>query len=113
MSGLGGPTSNRRRLATHSDLDMLELEARSGIYAGARSNGGDELDGLTGGVHSVQQDMRGWTAQQPFTHVDCPVSHLCIMCNKVVDPDFLRDHQCAVLQELELMATWTPAPLRA
>lgn len=109
-SGLGGPTTNRRRLLNHTEHDMLELEARAGIYAGTRSNIGDKLDGLSGGVHSPQQDMRGWTVQQPFTHVDCPVLHLCIMCTKVVDPDFLRDHQCAVLHELELMATWIPEP---
>ena len=105
MSGHGGPTLKRRRLPYHSERDMLELEARAGIHAGMlpSSAGLDLVDGLTGGVHSPQQDMRGWTVQQPFEHVDCPVNHPCILCAKVVDPDFLRDHNCAVKRELELM----------
>lgn len=85
---------------------MLELEARRGIHAGmlpSNTRYADELDGLTGGILSPEQTMRGWSAQQPFSHVDCPVMHVCIMCGKVVDPDYLKDHagkECRVKREL-------------
>ena len=97
------PAPGRRRaLPNHTLEETLELEARSGIHAGILpSNQGDVLDGFTGTVHTAEQDMRGWTAQQPFTHVDCPVMHLCVMCAAVIDPDFLRDHACKVARALE------------
>ncbi len=87
---------------------MLELEARSGIHAGllpSNARGAEAVDGLTGMTHTPEQSMRGWTSQQPFSHVDCPVMHRCIMCGKPVDPDELRDHfnvKCRVLRELRL-----------
>lgn len=90
------PTRNRQRLPNHTVEETLEIEARRGIHAGMLpSNRGDAMDGWTGTVHTPEQDMRGWTAQQPFAHVDCPVMHVCIFCAKVLDPDFLRDHQLA------------------
>lgn len=100
------PTTSRRRLPYHTDADMLELEARRGIHAGmlsANARNADMLDGLTGGILSPEQTMRGWTAQQPFVHVDCPVLHVCILCSKKVDPDYLKDHpaECRVRRHLE------------
>lgn len=104
------PMTRRQSLPLHTMEETLELEARRGIHAGLlpSNQGGDLLDGFTGSVHTPEQSMHGWTAQQPFSHVDCPVMHLCIFCAKVIDPDFLRDHQltgtspCRVLKELSV-----------
>lgn len=82
---------------------MLELEARAGLHAGLLpSNAGDAMDGMTGASLTAEQTMRGWTAQQPWSHVDCPVMHICIFCGKTADPDLLRDHarDCLVAKEL-------------
>lgn len=100
-----GPTSQRRRLPYHSEQDMLELEARAGIYANGLPSSptrGQVMDGWSGQMLTPEQTMRGWTAQQPWVHVDCPVMHLCILCAHLVDPDYLRDHarDCAVAKEL-------------
>jgi hypothetical protein len=100
-----GPSTRRRRLPYHTDADMLELEARGGIHAGLlgsnKSAWSDALDGIHGGVHTPEQDIRGWTAQQPFDHVDCPVTHGCVLCWRPVDPDHIRDHKCKVAIFLE------------
>jgi len=99
-----GPSTRRRPLAGHTEADMLELEARRGIHAGmlpTNAAKADYVDGLTGQLHTAEQSMRGWTTQQPFHHVDCPVSHICILCGRKTDPDFLRDHRCKVAAELE------------
>ena len=100
-----GPTMNRRRLpAGHTEEDLLELEARRGLHAGMLPSNrarAMNVDGVTGGHATEEQTMRGWTAQQPFAHVDCPVMHVCILCAKTVDPDFLREHRCRVRAELE------------
>lgn len=85
---------------------MLELEARRGVHAGllpSNARNAEAVDGLTGMNHTPEQAMRGWTSQQPFVHVDCPVLHRCIMCGKTVDPDDLREHfnvTCRVRKEL-------------
>lgn len=82
---------------------MLELEARRGIHAGMLPTNlakADYVDGLTGSLATPEQRMRGWTTQQPYSHVDCPVIHVCIMCGRKTDPDFLRDHKCRVAEEL-------------
>lgn len=98
-----GPTTRRRLLNGHTEQEMLELEARRGIHAGLLpSNRGDALDGLTGGVAAAEGGMRGWTSQQPFVHVDCPVAHLCILCAGVVEPDYLKEHRCKVKAELAI-----------
>lgn len=82
--------------------ETLEIEARAGIHAGLLpSNAGPEMDGWSGMPLAPEQTMRGWTAQQPFVHVDCPVMHFCILCSGIVDPDFLRDHTCKVARALE------------
>jgi hypothetical protein len=93
------PSTRRRALPHHTDAETLELEARAGVYARPRH---EPMDGLSGMPLQAEQTMRGWTAQQPFVHVDCPVQHLCVMCALVVDPDYLRDHarDCAVTLEL-------------
>lgn len=98
------PTT-RRRIPHHTAEEMLELEARSGIYAGALPSArarAEMLDSVTGTLATPEQSMRGWTAQQPFVHVDCPVMHRCVMCALTVDPDYLRDHarDCKVEREL-------------
>lgn len=99
-----GPTMNRRRLPPgHTEEDLLELEARRGIHAGllpSNAARAEILDGISGAAHTKEQDQRGWTAQQPWMHVDCPVLHLCIMCALVVEPDDLRGHHCKVAAEL-------------
>lgn len=103
-----GPSTRRRRLPYHTDADMLELEARAGIHAGLlpanQSAWSDALDGVHGGVHSPEQDMRGYTAQQPWDHVNVPVSHGCILCWQRVDPDDMRGHNCPVNTYLEVAA---------
>lgn len=96
-----GPSTRRRPLPGHTERDMLELEARRGIHVGILPSANHEqLDGVTGMVHTVEQDMRGWTAQQPWSHLDVPVVHICILCATMVEPDFLRDHRCKVAAEL-------------
>lgn len=98
------PGQRRRNLPGHTDEEMLRLEARRGIHAGMLPSNiarAEPVDGLTGGSAAPEGAMRGWTAQQPWTHVDCPVMHYCIMCAREVDPDRLRDHQCHVRAELE------------
>jgi hypothetical protein len=100
------PTRNRRPLPYHSEIEMLELEARRGIHAGMlpSNQNGDAMDGVTGGRISAEAQERGWTSQQPWSHVDCPVMHICVLCGKTVDPDYLRDHaqtKCRVRRELE------------
>lgn len=104
MTSLASP-GRRRRLPNHTEDETLELEARAGIYVNALPTArarAEELDGVTGYVLAPEQTMRGWTAQQPFVHVDCPVMHRCVMCSFLVDPDFLRDHarDCKVMKEL-------------
>lgn len=101
-----GPSPQRRRLPYHSEQDMLELEARQGIYVNALPAAREReqvLDAWSGTVLTPETNMRGWTAQQPFVHVDCPVMHRCVLCAIIVDPDFLRDHErdCTVARELE------------
>ena len=101
------PSRNRRRLPYHTDADMLELEARGGIHAGMLPSNylnATPVDGVSGLAHTAEQDARGWTTQQPWSHVDCPVMHLCILCAKRVDPDDLRGHVCRVAFELEQAA---------
>lgn len=79
----------------------MRLEARRGIHAGMLpSNTAPDIDGVNGMPVAPEQNMRGWTAQQPWTHVDCPVMHFCILCNDELDPDYLRDHRCPVQLEL-------------
>jgi len=100
-----GPTSKRRRLPYHSEADMLELEARQGIYVNALPAAREHaqpLDSWSGTVLTPETSMRGWTAQQPFVHVDCLVMHRCVLCAKLLDPDYLRDHarDCLVMKEL-------------
>lgn len=100
-----GPPTRRRRLPNHTEEETLELEARQGIYVNALPTArarGEVLDGWSGQALQAEQTMRGWTAQQPFVHVDCPVMHRCVMCSRLVDPDFLRDHarDCKVMKEL-------------
>lgn len=102
------PTTHRRRLPYHSEQDMLELEARRGIHAGmlpSNASRAEEMDGVTGGLATPEQKMRGWSAQQPFVHVDCAVMHHCILCGSVIDPDYLKDHanKCRVRRQLELL----------
>lgn len=85
---------------------MLELEARRGIHAGmlpANLSRAEEMDSLSGGVATPEQSMRGWSAQQPFVHVDCDVMHVCILCGKEIDPDYLKSHvgDCRVAKQLE------------
>lgn len=105
MTTPGPRGMSRRRLANHTEQETLELEARQGIYVNhlpsARATA-EVLDAVTGTVLTPEQEMRGWTAQQPFVHVDCPVMHICVMCALVIDPDYLRDHErdCAVTKEL-------------
>jgi hypothetical protein len=83
---------------------MLELEARRGVHVGMLpSNQRDPA--LTGPVQhgdpkEADLEWRGWTAQQPYTHVDSDVLHLCVLCAGVVQPDFLRQHNCPVTEEL-------------
>ena len=100
-----GPAMRRRLPPGHTERDMLELEARRGIHAGMLASNvarAVELDGVTGGPTGAENKMRGWTAQQPFHHVDCPVMHLCVLCGKGLEPDFLRDHKCRVALELSV-----------
>lgn len=85
---------------------MLELEARAGVHAGMLPSnaGGDVMDGVTGGVWSPEQSQRGWTAQQPWSHIDCPVLHFCVLCGRTVEPDFTRDHalkECKVKRKMK------------
>lgn len=99
MTYPGPQGMRRRRLANHTEEETLELEARQGVYVRPT---GDVLDGWSGAALTPEQQMRGWTAQQPWVHVDCPVMHVCVMCSLLVDPDYLRDHarDCAVTLEL-------------
>lgn len=96
---------SRRRLPNHTEAETLELEARQGIYVNAMPSAlasAEVLDSITGTMMTPEQTMRGWTAQQPFVHIDCPVMHRCVLCATLVDPDYLRDHarSCAVAKEL-------------
>ena len=105
MTYPGPPGMSRRRLANHTEAETLELEARQGIYVNALPSArasAEVLDAVTGTVLTPEQTMRGWTAQQPFVHVDCPVMHICVMCAVLTDPDYLRDHarDCKVTREL-------------
>lgn len=96
------PHNRRRRLPYHTDADMLELEARQGLHAGLlndnQSAWSDALDGVHGMPHTPEQDAFGWTAQQPWDHVACPVTHACVLCGNAVDPDFIRGHVCRVAE---------------
>lgn len=98
-----GPTLRRQRLTGHSEAEMLELQARAGVHAGLLPTnrvGHTDLDGMTGAPVTSEQSQRGWTAQQPWGHVDCPVLHVCVLCAEYIDPDHLRQHVCAVALEL-------------
>lgn len=103
-----GPHTRRNRLPNHTYEETLELEARQGIYVNAlpsaRANA-QPVDGWSGSVLTPETTMRGWTAQQPWVHVDCPVMHRCIMCAVIVDPDELRDHARGCKVERELAVT--------
>jgi hypothetical protein len=83
-----------------------ELDARRPVHAGilpSNKSWGTSASFSWGGSASVSEEesMRGWTAQQPFSHVDCDVMHLCIYCAVYLDPNRLRQHECAVRRELE------------
>lgn len=82
---------------------MLELEARRGIHVGILPSANhDVIDGISGMMHTPEQDMRGWSAQQPWSHVYA-TPHICILCATLVQPDFLRDHHCKVAAELAVV----------
>lgn len=87
--------SRLRRLPYHTEEETLRIQARDGLHAGTLPSNqprspSDRLDGLTGAGFS--DEGRGWTAQQPWEHVDVPCLHVCVLCSKYVDPDFLRSH---------------------
>lgn len=101
-----GPTPRSfRPLVTPAEED--EQAARRPVHAGMLQANIEHHVYITGsmysadgGAYSPEEDLRGWSAQQPFSHVDCDVMHLCVFCAKMVDPDFLRAHDCRVLLEL-------------
>lgn len=85
-----------------------ELDARRPVHAGMLPTNiashvyvTGSMYNAQGGAYSPEEDMRGWTAQQPFTHVECYVLHTCIYCAENLDPNLLRQHECAVRRELE------------
>ena len=100
-----GPTQRKfRSLVTPEEQD--ELAARRSVHAGmlptnlahAQYANFSTMGGSN--LWSPEQEMFGWTAQQPFAHVDCDVMHLCVYCAKMLDPDLLRKHDCKVRNEL-------------
>lgn len=100
-----GPTSRQfRPMVTPEEQD--ELTARRSVHAGMLPTNLAHAQyasfSTMGGAQlwSPEQQMLGWTAQQPFEHVDCAVMHVCISCAKMIDPDELRKHDCKVKNEL-------------
>ena len=99
-------TSKRGFRIRSTPDEEAELSARRSVHAGvlpsnlARAETPNS-DWYGDSSQSIEQTMRGWTAQQPFAHVDCAVMHMCILCASWIDPDSLRQHVCAVLKELE------------
>lgn len=83
-----------------------ELSARRSVHAGILPSNlahaqTPNSDWYGNSAQTVEQSQRGWTAQQPFAHVNCAVMHMCVLCAAWVDPDCLRQHDCAVRKELE------------
>lgn len=98
-------TSTRgfRPLTTPDEED--ELSARRSVHAGILPSNlsraqESNSDWYGDSASSEEQKLRGWTAQQPFAHVDCAVMHMCVLCAALIDPESLRQHQCAVRAEL-------------
>lgn len=99
------PTQSRKRRRVSYE-EELELEARRSVHAGVLPANLERAqvsnsDWYADSAVTLEQQQRGWTAQQPFAHVDCDVMVICVFCARSLDPDYLRQHDCPVLEEVE------------
>lgn len=71
---------------------IVEAETRRGLYA-------NQLPGNQALPNDVTDEslQRGWTVQQPFTHVTASVPIGCVVCGTGLDARNWVAHRCPVL----------------
>ena len=81
--------------------EEVQLAARAGVDASSLpSNRALPNDVTAESLH------RGWTVQQPYTHITCPVPLACVLCAEELDTRDWIKHDCAVVRMLG--DRWTP-----